>query len=59
MSYPLEYRQEVGRKCKQLIDAGRLDFLRSGSWASAQSVLYVDPTVSGENRLLMASGPSS
>lgn len=55
MSYPLEYRQEVGRKCKQLIDAGRLDFLRSGSWASAQSVLYVDPTVSGENRLLMAS----
>ena len=46
-------RKDIGMKCKRLIDAGRLHFLTSTAFPSAESVLYVDESVTGENRLLL------
>ncbi len=44
-----------GAMCKRLIDAGRLHFLQGcGAFSLAESVLYVDSAVTGENRLLLA-----
>ena len=51
---PRARRMEVGAKCKRLIDEGRLEFLKSSGF-KAESLLYVRPEVSGENRLLLAS----
>lgn len=44
----------LGQKCKQLIDAGREDWLVQQGF-QVRSVLYIDPSVSGENRLLFGS----
>lgn len=45
-------RIDLGQKCKQVIDKGREQWLRQQGF-QVQSVLYVDPKVSGENRLLL------
>lgn len=44
----------IGGRCKRLIDAARLRWLRRQGFASAGLVQYVAPSVSGENRLLLA-----
>ena len=46
-------QKEIGALCKRLIDAGRLHFLTSTAFPLAESVLYVDGSVTGENRLLL------
>ncbi|PNH01156.1 hypothetical protein TSOC_012968, partial [Tetrabaena socialis] len=53
---PRARRMAVGAMCKQLLDAGRLDWLRS-RFRSAELVSYVGPEVTGENRLLLAVQP--
>ncbi|BBN11105.1 hypothetical protein Mp_5g09090 [Marchantia polymorpha subsp. ruderalis] len=45
-------RAELGRKCKHLIDFGRLLFLRRHGM-SAKIVKYISATVSPENKLLL------
>lgn len=50
---PRPRRIAVGQKCKALIDRGRLAWLQELG-CQAESVLYVPPDVSGENRLLLA-----
>ncbi|KAL0025254.1 hypothetical protein WJX77_010713 [Trebouxia sp. C0004] len=49
-------RMALGQKCKQLIDTGRVLWLAEQGF-QVQSVLYVDPKISGENRLLLATRP--
>ncbi|DBA70544.1 TPA: hypothetical protein ACH3X2_011942 [Trebouxia sp. C0005] len=49
-------RMALGQKCKQLIDVGRVLWLAEQGF-QVQSVLYVDPKISGENRLLLATRP--
>ncbi|KAL4421463.1 hypothetical protein ABPG75_010754 [Micractinium tetrahymenae] len=44
----------IGGRCKRLIDAARLRWLRRQGFAGAGLVQYVAPSVSGENRLLLA-----
>lgn len=47
-------RERIGRQCKQVIDCGRVSFI--ASWPlNARLVLYVQPDVSPENVLLIAS----
>ncbi len=46
-------RMTLGQKCKQLIEAGRLEWLR-GRFGACELVCYVGPEVTGENRLLLA-----
>ena len=53
MTLPLDRRRRIGTKCKQLIDAGRLHFLRSSGFASARSTSYVGKGVTGENCMLL------
>ncbi|KXZ52615.1 hypothetical protein GPECTOR_9g660 [Gonium pectorale] len=53
---PRSRRMAVGQICKQVIDAGRLDWLRS-RFRSAELVSYIGPEVTGENRLLLAAAP--
>lgn len=45
-------RQEIGWLCKRLIDHGRLQWLQAQGF-DADIVVYVDPRVTGENRLLI------
>ena len=48
-------RVRYGAMCKRLVDEGRLHYLHScGAFRQAESVLYVDKAVTGENRLLAA-----
>jgi hypothetical protein len=55
MGVSRERRMRYGAMCKRLIDAGRLHFLQGcGAFSLAESVLYVDSAVTGENRLLLA-----
>jgi tRNA:m4X modification enzyme len=49
-------RMAAGRHCKRLIDWGRLEALQRGGFA-AEDVIYCDPEVSGENRLILATAP--
>jgi tRNA:m4X modification enzyme len=53
-SLPRARRVRLGGSAKRLLDACRLEFLRSAGFAAAEAVLYVAPSVSGENRLLLA-----
>ncbi|GFR49794.1 hypothetical protein Agub_g11732 [Astrephomene gubernaculifera] len=53
---PRDRRMAVGQMCKQLIDAGRLEWLQ-GRFQSAELVSYIGPEVTGENRLLLAVQP--
>lgn len=46
-------RIEVGQRCKALIDAGRLAFVREGCGMQAELAVYVAPETSGENKLLL------
>lgn len=46
-------RMKLGAKCKQLIDYGRAEWMRRAHF-QAEIMQYVDPEVSGENKLLMA-----
>lgn len=50
---PRERRMAVGQKCKELLDLGRWHWLRRVC-PGAQLVEYIEPEVSGENRLLVA-----
>ena len=46
---------QVGQQCKELLDLGRLQWLqRQQQVAVAEMVQYIQPSVSGENRLLLA-----
>mmetsp|Transcript_38140 Transcript_38140/g.69753 ORF Transcript_38140/g.69753 Transcript_38140/m.69753 type:complete len:106 (+) Transcript_38140:340-657(+) len=47
-------RAAVGRKCKRLLDAGRLAFLESIQGFEVCLVHYCSPEVSPENALLLA-----
>ena len=51
-SIPLERRVETGRRCKQLLDAGRLEWLRRRGY-KASGVRYVTREVTPENYLLV------
>merc|ERR1712078_789655 len=51
-SIPLERRVETGRRCKQLVDAGRLEWLRRRGY-KASGVRYVAREVTPENHLLL------
>jgi len=48
-----ERREQIGRQCKQIIDQGRVSYL--SGWLEARLVHYVEPDVSLENVLLLAS----
>lgn len=50
---PRERKIAVGQRCKRLIDAARLRWLRRQGF-EASIVKYVPSNVSGENRLLLA-----
>lgn len=54
---PREEKMAVGRRCKRLIDAARLRWLRRQGFTAAL-VRYVPSAVSGENRLLLAVSPA-
>lgn len=54
---PRDRKIAIGGRCKRLIDAARLRWLRRQGFASAGLVQYVAPAVSGENRLLLAVAP--
>ncbi len=49
---PRAQRMALGALCKRLIDAGRLEWLQQRC-ATAELVYYIQPEVSGENRLLL------
>ena len=51
--YTTSQKREIGRRCKALLDAGRLDFLRRHGLAGARSA-YCDVELSPENWLLVA-----
>ncbi|CAH3023472.1 unnamed protein product, partial [Porites evermanni] len=51
--FTVSEREEIGRQCKRLIDAGRLWYLESRDF-SAKLAFYVDSTVSLENAVLIA-----
>ncbi|KAG2488324.1 hypothetical protein HYH03_013174 [Edaphochlamys debaryana] len=53
---PRARRMAIGAMAKQLIDAGRLDWLTK-RYGRAELVSYIGPEVTGENRLLLAVGP--
>ena len=55
MAVPLDRRRSIGAKCKQLIDTGRLKFLRSNGFRSAYATSYVGKGVTGENCMLVGS----
>lgn len=57
-SMPRPQRITVGQRCKRLLDFGRIEWLRRRG-LSACSVQYVQPHVSGENRLLVASSTTA
>ncbi|XP_078377457.1 tRNA:m(4)X modification enzyme TRM13 homolog isoform X2 [Oculina patagonica] len=52
-NYTVSEREEIGRQCKRLIDAGRLWYLESLDF-SARLAFYVDSAVSLENAVLLA-----
>ena len=52
-SLSLQRKVDTGRQCKQLLDAGRLEWLRRRGF-SVKGVRYVDPEVTPENFLLLA-----
>lgn len=52
---PAAHRVELGRKCKRLIDTGRLEWLVGQEGFEGELVEYVDDNVSPENRLLLGS----
>lgn len=51
--YTVSEREEIGRQCKRLIDAGRLWYLESHD-LNARLAFYVNSTVSLENTVLLA-----
>ena len=51
--YTSEQKREIGRRCKALLDAGRLDFLRRHGLAGSRAA-YCDVELSPENWLLVA-----
>ena len=54
MNISRERRVRYGAMCKRLIDEGRLHYMQGCAGVmQAESVLYVDRAVSGENRLLV------
>lgn len=53
MTLPLDRRRSIGTKCKQLIDAGRLHFMRSHGFPDTHVTSYVDGDVTGENKMLI------
>lgn len=55
---PRQQKVAVGTRCKQLIDAARLHWLRNQGF-EATLLQYVPAAVSGENRLLLASTRSA
>lgn len=52
-------RAVLGFMCKDIIDAGRLMWLKEQGGLFAQIVKYVPPTISPENHLLMACSEGS
>ncbi|KAJ7390527.1 hypothetical protein OS493_024562 [Desmophyllum pertusum] len=52
-NYTVSEREEIGRQCKRLIDAGRLWYLESHDF-SARLAFYVDSAISLENAVLLA-----
>nr|XP_058951821.1 tRNA:m(4)X modification enzyme TRM13 homolog [Pocillopora verrucosa] len=52
-NYTISEREEIGRHCKRLIDAGRLWYLESCEF-NARLAFYVDSSVSLENAVLIA-----
>jgi len=58
LNLPRETREEIGRKCKQLIDHGRCEYLKSNGFKS-ELVYYVKPSVTLENVCLLARKESS
>lgn len=51
--YTVSEREEIGRQCKRVIDAGRLKYLESHDF-TARLAFYVDSSVSLENAVLLA-----
>ena len=59
MGLDADYREEIGRQCKQIIDYGRVKYLSSWSSSSLSTrlVYYVGKDMSLENVLLLSSIP--
>ena len=51
--YSTAQKREIGRRCKALLDVGRLDFLKRHGLAGSRSA-YCDVELSPENWLLVA-----
>jgi 3-oxoacyl-ACP reductase-like protein len=48
-------REEIGRRCKQIIDQGRCDFVvKEIGLENCQLIYYVDPSISLENVALFS-----
>ena len=47
-------RADAGRRAKDVLDLGRVAFLRSHGYRNARLVRYVDASVSPENVLVVA-----
>ena len=52
-----ERRRALGRKCKDLIDAGRREYLHEGGAIGVDLVRFVDSSVTLENSALLAFFP--
>eukprot|EP00210_Caulerpa_lentillifera_P001686 g1621.t1 len=53
-TYPKEFRIEIGKKCKRLIDEGRRLWLATNTSLNTNLKLYVPNDVSPENKILVA-----
>ncbi|RKO97721.1 hypothetical protein CXG81DRAFT_10827 [Caulochytrium protostelioides] len=51
---PFEERELLGLKAKQLLNAGRVHYLKKAGWSSVKLVSYVDRSTTLENRALIA-----
>jgi hypothetical protein len=51
----IDSREALGRLCKDIIDVGRLDYLKSVGFKVTTACRYIDERVTPENLVLLAS----
>ncbi|CAG0924984.1 unnamed protein product [Notodromas monacha] len=54
LGFTVNESEEIGRICKDIIDAGRINYLKSVGFADANCCIYVPESVTPENVLLIA-----
>ena len=50
-------REEIGRQCKRMLDYGRIRYLEEVTDMEVKLKYYVDPFISLENALMIATKP--